>query len=261
MRIVTWNVNSLIARLPRVVSWLRLHEPDVLLLQETKCADASFPASEFSALGYRSAHHGEGRWNGVAVLSRVGLEGITPGLAIPSPDGRLEGRYLAADCGGLRVASVYVPNGRELGHPYFAYKLAFLEELRRLVTAHLAAGGRPMVLGGDFNIAPTDADVFDPAAFVGLTHVSPEERSALAALLGAGLQDLATLPGQEPAFTYWDYRQGFFRRGLGMRIDLLLGSAELAPLVRVVTVDRGERGGERPSDHAPLEVDVEFGPT
>lgn len=256
MLIATWNVNSLGARLPRVVAWLDRARPEVVLLQETKCSDQAFPLADFAALGYRGAHHGEGRWNGVAVLSRVGLERPSPGLRVPAPDGRLEGRYLSAECGGLRVASVYVPNGRELGHPHFTYKLAFLAELRRQAERDLGGGTLPLLLGGDFNIAPTDADVFDPAAFVGLTHVSPEERSALAALLDSGLQDLAALPGQSPAFTYWDYRQGFFHRGLGMRIDLLLGSAPLARTVRRVLVDREERKGPRPSDHAPVMVEL-----
>ncbi|MDA8333042.1 MAG: exodeoxyribonuclease III [Candidatus Dormibacteraeota bacterium] len=251
MLIATWNVNSIQARLPLVLEWLGRRQPDVLLIQETKCPPGAFPRSEVEAAGYQVADHGEGRWNGVAVLSRVGLEQVATGLELDAPDGRVEARYLAADCGALRVASVYVPNGRELGHPYFTYKLAFLEDLRERVAMELA-GGRAFVIGGDFNIAPRDSDVFDPAAFVGQTHVSREERDALTAVLGAGVVDLADLPGQTPSFTYWDYRQGFFRRGLGMRIDLLLGSQEVAAATTLVEVDRSARGAPRPSDHAPL---------
>jgi exodeoxyribonuclease-3 len=253
--IATWNVNSIQARLPLVMEWLDRRRPHVLLLQETKCPPKAFPRAEVEAAGYQVADHGEGRWNGVAVLSRVGLDNVAPGLDLRAPDGRTEARYLAADCGPLRVASVYVPNGRELGHPYFAYKLAFLENLRERVSQELA-GRRPFVIGGDFNIAPQDSDVFDPAAFIGQTHVSPEERGALSAVLGAGVVDLAQLPGQTPAYTYWDYRQGFFRRGLGMRIDLLLGSPDVAGATTAVEVDRSARGAARPSDHAPLAAEL-----
>ncbi len=255
MLIATWNVNSIQARLPLVMAWLERRGPEVLLVQETKCAPGAFPTAEVEAAGYQVAEHGEGRWNGVAILSRVGLGQVDIGLDLAAPDGRVEARYLAADCGPLRVASVYVPNGRELGHPYFAYKLAFLEALSARVSGEMA-GGKPFVLGGDFNIAPRDSDVFDPAAFVGQTHVSPEERDALSAVLGTGVVDLADLPGQTPSYTYWDYRQGFFRRGLGMRIDLLLGSPEAARATTLVEVDRSARAASRPSDHAPLTANL-----
>ena len=258
MLIATWNVNSIQARLPLVIEWLERRRPAVLLIQETKCQAGAFPTDQAEAAGYQVADHGEGRWNGVAVLSRVGLDHASRGLDLLAPDGRVEARYLAADCGPLRVASVYVPNGRELGHPYFTYKLAFLEKLRKQVTIELA-GGKPFVLGGDFNIAPKDTDVFDPGAFVGQTHVSPEERDALTAVLGVGVVDLAELPGQTPSYTYWDYRQGFFRRDLGMRIDLLLGSPELASATEQVAVDRWARQASRPSDHAPLTVRLSSG--
>lgn len=256
VKVATWNVNSLTARMPRVVAWLERQQADILLIQETKCSDATFPGPEFSARGYLSAHHGEGRWNGVAILSRVGLDRVERGLTVSSPQGTTEGRYISADCGGLRVASVYVPNGRELSHPHFQYKLAFLAELAEVTTRELRAAPRGLLVGGDFNVAPTDADVYDPAAFVGLTHVSPEERAALARVQEAGLADLATLGSDPPGFTYWDYRQGFFRRGLGMRIDLLLGSPQVASRATPAEVDREERRGERPSDHAPLSVDL-----
>ncbi|MHB1501735.1 MAG: exodeoxyribonuclease III [Candidatus Dormibacteria bacterium] len=173
MLLATWNVNSLTARLPRVVDWLERHHPEVLLLQETKLADPAFPSAIFEQLGYDSAHHGDGRWNGVAILSRVGLSEVTRGLDTAAPTGAVEPRYLAANCSGLRVASVYVPNGREVDHPFFHYKLAWLQQLSQFVQADLARG--ELVVGGDFNVAPTDQDVFDPQAFLGATHVTERE--------------------------------------------------------------------------------------
>lgn len=255
MLIATWNVNSLAARLPRVLDWMVRHNPDVLLLQETKLADPSFPAAAFEAIGYLVAHRGDGRWNGVAIASRIGLTPVEGGAFTAAPTGLVEPRYLAADCGGLRVASVYVPNGREIGHPFFAYKLAWLGDLAKTVRASMAAGD--LLVGGDFNVAPTDADVFDPQAFVGSTHVTKEERDALRSVLAEGLFDLAAAGAEPPTFTYWDYRQGFFRRGLGMRIDLLLGSSGVLDRLRGVAVDREERAGTRPSDHAPLTAEIE----
>lgn len=250
MLIATWNVNSLTARLPRLVAWLEANRPDILLLQETKLADAAFPAGPFQELGYETAHHGDGRWNGVAVISRIGMSGVTTGLATLAPTGQAEPRYLSATCSGLRVASVYVPNGREVGHPFFEYKLRWLAELSRSVEMDLSGGD--LLVGGDFNVAPTDLDVFDPKAFEGATHVTPQERAALQAVLDKGLVDLAMSAPEPSGYTYWDYRQGFFRRGLGMRIDLLLGSPGVAARVVQVRVDREERSGVRPSDHAPL---------
>ncbi len=250
MLIATWNVNSLTARLPRVIAWLSANQPDILLLQETKLADAAFPRAAFEELGYETAHHGDGRWNGVAVISRVGMSGVATGLPTLAPTGRAEPRYLSATCSGLRVASVYIPNGREVGHPFFEYKLRWLEELSRSVRRELASGD--LLLGGDFNVAPSDQDVFDPKAFEGATHVTPQERAALQAVLDQGLVDLAMSVPEPSGYTYWDYRQGFFRRGLGMRIDLLLASPGVAARVTRVTVDREERSGVRPSDHAPL---------
>ena len=255
MRVASWNVNSLLARLPRVLAWIRQQAPDILLLQETKCTDEAFPAAAFAELGYAAAHHGEGRWNGVAILSAQGLAEVSTGLQVPAPSGGLEARYLAADCSGIKVSSVYVPNGREIGHPYFDYKLLWLEALRQRVLADQAAGHQMLLVGGDFNVAPTDADVYDPHAFVGATHVSPPERDALKSVLATGLRDLAACGPADPEFTFWDYRQGFFRRRLGMRIDLLLASPLLADKLTRLWVDREERGGERPSDHAPLVAD------
>jgi exodeoxyribonuclease-3 len=252
--IATWNVNSLTARLPRVIAWLGANQPDILLLQETKLADAAFPAGPFQELGYETAHHGDGRWNGVAIISRVGLSGVTPGLPTLAPTGLPEPRYLSATCGGLRVGSVYCPNGREVGHPFFEYKLRWLSELSRRVVVELGRG--ELVLGGDFNVAPTDQDVFDPKAFEGATHVTDQERAGLRVVLDQGLVDLALTAPEPSGYTYWDYRQGYFRRGLGMRIDLLLGSPAVAARLLRVWVDREERAGVRPSDHAPLVVEL-----
>jgi exodeoxyribonuclease-3 len=256
VRIATWNVNSLKARLPRVEAWLAEVEPDVLCLQETKLADGAFPALAFHALGYESLHHGEGRWNGVAILSRVGIEDPRPGWTddgIPDPDARI----VWATCGGVRVASVYVPNGRELEHDHYRYKLAWLDRLR----AHLVAGyapDDPVVVAGDFNIAPTDDDVWDPEQFVGSTHVSEPERAAVAALEDWGLHDTFRRLHPEPGhFTYWDYRAGMFHKGMGMRIDLLLATAPVADAVTAAVMDRNARKGTKPSDHAPVYIDVE----
>lgn len=257
MRIATWNVNSLKARLPRVEAWLAEAAPDVLCLQETKLADAAFPALAFQALGYDAVHHGEGRWNGVAILSRVGLDDAQPGW---TEDGRAsdpEARIVWATCGGVRVASVYVPNGRELDHDHYRYKLAWLDRLRaHVATAHTPADA--VVVAGDFNIAPADDDVWDPALFVGSTHVSEPEREALRALQGWGLYDTFRRLHPEPGnYTYWDYRAGAFHKGMGMRIDLLLGTAPVADAVTAAVMDRNARKGTKPSDHAPVYIDVE----
>jgi exodeoxyribonuclease-3 len=251
VRLATWNVNSVIARLPRLLEWLALVQPDVLCLQETKIADADFPRSELEALGYAA-----GRWNGVAILSRVGLEEVSHGFAgepgFPEP----EARALAATCDGLRVWCVYVPNGRTLESPHFAYKLAWLGALVEAVRAELPVR-RPFAVCGDFNIAPGDEDVWDPAAFVGATHVSPAEREALATLLALGLADLRPRALKGAPFTYWDYRAGMFHKGCGMRIDLVLADETLAGAVRDAYIDRDARKGTKPSDHAPVVVDLD----
>lgn len=256
MRIATWNVNSLKARMPRVEAWLAEAAPDVLCLQETKLADSAFPALAFHALGYESVHHGEGRWNGVAILSRVGLDDPRPGWTdggVADPDARI----VWATCGGVRVASVYVPNGRELEHDHYRYKLAWLDRLR----THLAEGyapDDPVLVAGDFNIAPTDDDVWDPEQFVGSTHVSEPERAALQQLEAWGLHDTFRRLHPEPGhFTYWDYRAGMFHKGMGMRIDLLLATAPVADAVTAAVMDRDARKGTKPSDHAPVYIDVE----
>jgi len=256
VRIATWNVNSLKARLPRVEEWLAYARPDVLCLQETKLADSAFPGLAFESLGYRSAHHGEGRWNGVAILSRVGLDDVVAGFD-DSREPDVDARMLWATCGPVRVCSVYVPNGREVGHDHYRYKLDWLARLRQhLEAAHDPA--RPLVIGGDFNIAPADADVWDIAAFEGSTHVTEPEREALRALEEWGLEDAFRRLHPEPGlYSYWDYRAGMFHKRQGMRIDLLLATAPVVETVTFALVDRQARKGKLPSDHAPVLIDVD----
>ncbi|MFI9719785.1 exodeoxyribonuclease III [Streptomyces sp. NPDC052396] len=258
MRIATWNVNSITARLPRLLAWLESSGTDVLCIQETKCAAEQFPVEELRELGYESAVHATGRWNGVALVSRVGLENVVTGLPDgPEYEGVQEPRAVSADCGGVRLWSVYVPNGREVGHDHYGYKLHWLEALRNAVAPD-AAGQRPFAVLGDFNIAPTDEDVHDPAVFEGATHVTPAERAALAALRDAGLADVLPRPLKyDRPYTYWDYRQLCFPKNRGMRIDLVYGNAPFAGAVKDAYVDREERKGKGASDHAPVVVDLE----
>jgi len=260
VRVATWNVNSVKQRLPRLLPWLDERQPDVVWLQETKLADEAcrdLLRDEMEERGYEVAVHGEASWNGVAILSRVGLDDVVAGLAgapgFPHP----EARAVAATCGGIRVFSVYVPNGREPGSEHYEYKLAWLAALREAV----AAGPAATVVCGDVNIAPTDADIFDPAAYAGHTHVTAPERAALAELQALGLRDVVRdrWP-EERVFTYWDYRAGMFHRDLGMRIDLVLAGAPVADRVRAAWVDRKARKGKAPSDHAPVIVDLDEAP-
>ena len=258
MRIATWNVNSMRARLDRVEEWLGQAVPDVCCFQETKLADDAFPVDRFRKLGYEVAHHGDGRWNGVAIASRIGLDDVAAGFAGSEQAALAERRLIGATCGGVRVMSVYVPNGRAVGTEHFAAKLEFLRDLRR----HLDAAcdpDDPVVVCGDFNVAPRDIDVFDPALFVGDTHVTGEERDALGELLDFGLTDVfrASYPATPKLFTWWDYRAGDFHSGRGMRIDLVLATRVLAERVTFALVDRNARKGKQPSDHAPLLVDFE----
>jgi exodeoxyribonuclease-3 len=258
MRFATWNVNSVKARLPRLLEWLDTTKPDVLCLQETKVPQDGFPAAEVGELGYETAEYGSGRWNGVALLSRVGLEEVRRGFpaepGFPDP----EPRAIGARCAGIRFVSVYVPNGRTPEDPHYAYKLAWLAALRDSLAADAAAG--PLVVAGDFNVAPTDDDVWDPAVFAGSTHVTPPERAALAAIRDVGLRDVVGRPmkGDRP-FTYWDYRAGMFHQNKGMRIDLVLASPDVAARVTDAVIDREARKGKGPSDHAPLVVDLSGG--
>jgi exodeoxyribonuclease-3 len=268
MRIATWNLNSVKARLPRLLAWLADRQPDVLLVQETKATVDSWPTSALADLGYESAHHGAGRWNGVAILSRVGLADVARDLAgQPDFEGLIEPRAIGATCGGLRLWSLYVPNGRSVGHDHFRYKLEFLRALREQTVAERASLGHefPYGLLGDFNVAPFDSDVWDIAAFDGLTHVTPEERTAVAALGGVdGLVDLmprasADASDTRPPYTFWEMRMLGFQKGRGMRIDLALVSESLADRTSAVWVDRDARRGEGPSDHAPLILDLADG--
>ncbi len=256
MRLATWNVNSLVARMPRVLEWMERVRPDVLCLQETKVADAAFPRAELGALGYEAATHGDGRWNGVAILSAVGILDVVPGFAGEPGFPEREARALAATCGGLRVWSIYAPNGRALESPAFAYKLAWLAALRKAVEAELAHAPA-FGLCGDFNIAPSDEDVWDPKAFIGSTHVTDAERNELRELLTLGLNDLHPRALKGAPFTYWDYRAGMFHQGQGMRIDLVLVSDAVAAAVSDAYIDRDARKGHKPSDHAPVVVDFE----
>lgn len=259
LRIATWNVNSVSARLPRLLDWLKSAAPDVLCLQETKCTAEAFPATEVRELGYDCAVNTTGRWNGVALLSRVGLQDITVGLPNEPgyPEDVPEARAVAGTCGPVRVWSVYVPNGREVDHAHFAYKLRWFEALTAAV-AEDTAGPRPFAVLGDYNVAPTDEDVWDPALFVGMTHVTPAERQALARLRETGLSDIVPRPLKyDHPYTYWDYRQLAFPKNNGMRIDLVYGNEPFARAVKDAYVDREARKGKGASDHAPVVVDLE----
>ncbi|MET0234647.1 MAG: exodeoxyribonuclease III [Kibdelosporangium sp.] len=260
VRIATWNVNSVKQRVPRLLPWLDQRKPDVVCLQETKLADAAFTAllePELTTRGYEFALNGEVQWNGVAILSRVGLTDIEVGLPGAPGFPHAEARAVAATCDGVRVHSVYVPNGRTPDSDHYQYKLAWLDALR----AEVEAGPESVVVCGDMNIAPTDADVFDPDAYIGQTHVTPPERAALAALQGLGLHDVMRdrWPTQR-IFTYWDYRAGMFHQDLGMRIDLILASGPVASRARASWVDRQARKGTGPSDHAPVIADLDTAP-
>ena len=256
MRIVSWNVNSLRARQERVEEWLAEVEPDVLCMQETKLADDAFPALSFEALGYESAHFGQGQWNGVAILSKVGLDDVVTNFADgiePDPDARI----VTATCGGVRVTCCYVPNGRALDDDHYTYKLSWLDRL----VDHLGRDTSPdddVVVTGDFNIAPEDRDVYDISKFEGATHVSQAERDRLAALCDWGLTDLFRVqhPDAESVYSWWDYRRGDFHQGRGLRIDLALGTSSVADRLEWCAIDRNARKGTSPSDHAPLLVDL-----
>jgi exodeoxyribonuclease-3 len=260
VRIATWNVNSVKQRLPRLLPWLDERRPDVVCLQETKLADDAFNellADELAAREYSVALHGEATWNGVAILSRVGLDDVVTGLPGGSGFPHPEARAVSATCGGIRVHSVYVPNGRVPDSEHYRYKLAWLASLREAV----AAGPEAVIVCGDMNIAPTDDDVFDPDAYVGQTHVTAPEREALQELQAVGLRDVVRERWpDERVFSYWDYRAGMFHQDLGMRIDLILASGPVADRVRAAWIDRHARKGKGPSDHAPVIVDLDEAP-
>ena len=264
MRVATWNVNSVKQRVPRLLPWLDERRPEIVCLQETKLTDEAFEAllgDELTGRGYELALNGSPQWNGVAILSRVGVEDVAIGVpgapGFPEP----EARAVAASCGGVRVHSVYVPNGRVPGSEHYRYKLAWLDALRADLQAALSSGAQATIVCGDMNIAPADADVFDPDAYVGHTHVTAPERAALAQLQALGLRDLVRdrWP-DERVFSYWDYRAGMFHQDCGMRIDLVLATDAVAQRVRAAWVDRQARKGSGPSDHAPVIVDLDEAP-
>jgi len=268
MRIATWNVNSLKARLEKVTWWLERTKPDVLLMQETKLADADAPVVTFKQAGYELVHHGEGRWNGVAIASRCGIGGVISNfgerlrLAQTSDTGDdeplAEARMISAECGGVRIISVYAPNGRLVDSPFYEAKLVWFDRLARWINKTVTADTLA-VIGGDFNVAPEDIDVWDPGACHGGTHVSERERQAFARLSSAGFVDAYRLHHQEPGrYTWWDYRAGNFHKNFGMRIDHLLVTAPLRPRVVWAEIDREARKGKPlPSDHAPLVIDID----
>jgi exodeoxyribonuclease-3 len=260
VRIASWNVNSVKQRVPRLLPWLDQRQPDVVCLQETKLGDGAFEellGEECASRGYAVALHGEAQWNGVAILSRTGLDDVLAGVpgapGFPSP----EARAVSATCGGIRVYCVYAPNGRVPQSDHYRYKLAWLAALRAMVRV----GPQVSLVCGDMNIAPADIDVFDPVAYVGQTHVTAPERAALAELQAVGLRDvIRDRWPTERVFSYWDYRAGMFHQDLGMRIDLILATAAVAERVRAAWVDRQARKGSKPSDHAPVIVDLDEAP-
>ena len=260
MRLATWNVNSLRARLDRVEEWLSDVQPDIVCMQETKLADDAFPALAFQSLGYESAHFGQGQWNGVAILSKVGLTDVVANFA-PGIDPDPDARVLTATCGeaadAVRVVCCYVPNGRALGDPHYEYKLSWLDRLHQHI-GRVSAPGDALVVTGDFNIAPTDADVYDPRRFIGATHVSEPERERLQSLVDWGLVDLFRLrhPDDARVYSWWDYRAGDFHEGRGLRIDLVLATPTVAERLEWTVIDRNARKGKLPSDHAPVIVDL-----
>ena len=262
MRIATWNVNSIRSRIDRVVAWLEANDVDVLAIQETKCREDQFPGLELSALGYEYVHFGLSQWNGVALISRVGLEDVATSYAEDQPHfgdpAHLEARSIGATCGGVRVWSLYVPNGRTLDDPHYDYKLKWLERLHATSTQWLADDPQAQIaLVGDWNVAPTDEDVWDMAVFEGHTHVSVPEREAFQAIVDAGYADVVRPHTPGPGvYTYWDYQQLAFPKKRGLRIDFILASPALAARVDSAFIDREERKGKGPSDHAPVVIDI-----
>ena len=253
MLIATWNVNSLKARLERVTQWVNENQPDVLCMQETKMKDEVFPALTFAEMGYESAHFGQGQWNGVAIISKVGLTDVVTNFAKPiAPDH--EARIISATCNGVKVVSVYVPNGRSLEDDHYKYKLEWMKKLKQHADA-IAKPSERLVIGGDFNIAPTDEDVWDVTKFEGATHVSAPEREVFADLCAWGLTDVFRQLHPEPkVFSWWDYRNGSFHKDEGMRIDFLLATKSLLSEVEASSIDRNARKGEKPSDHVPVTI-------
>jgi exodeoxyribonuclease-3 len=251
MELATWNVNSLGVRLPRVLEFLAEQAPDVLMLQETKCDETAFPTTELAQAGYEAVHHGAGRWAGVAIVARQGLGLRDPQAGLAGEKRVEEARWIEATVAGMRVASAYVTNGREVGSEWFAEKLGFLDALAARAASER---GMPFVVAGDFNVTREDRDVYDPAAFAGATHVTAEERNRLERILSEGrlVDAYREMHPDEQQFTWWDYRQGHFHRGLGLRIDYVLLDATLAARLLECGIRRDYRKGAKPSDHAPL---------
>jgi exodeoxyribonuclease-3 len=257
VRLATWNVNSLKVRMPRVEEFLGYADVDVLCIQETKLSDKAFPALTFQELGYESVHYGQGQWNGVAILSRVGVADVQYGFG-PDITDPYEGdaRLIAAQCGGVEVVSVYVPNGREVATDHYERKIEWFAALRQWASTKFTPSDR-LVIAGDFNVAPEDRDVWDIKKFDGATHVTPPERDAVAALRDWGMQDAFRLvyPDSDRLYSYWDYRAGDFHEHRGMRIDLVLVTKPVADGVTFALIDRNARKGSLPSDHTPVIID------
>ena len=260
MRVATWNVNSIRSRIDRVEAWLQRTDVDILAVQETKATDAQFPFERLSALGYEVAHHGFNHWNGVAILSRVGLDSVEPSFAGAPSWGEppvVEARALSAVCGGIHVTSVYVPNGRHIHDPHMAYKLEWVQRLADAARTW-SSGALPAVIMGDWNIAPQDEDVWSMEYYLDKSHVSPAERAAFQAVLDAGFVDVVRPHAPGPGvYTYWDYKMLAFPKRRGMRIDFVLGSPSFASRVAGAAIDREERKGKGASDHAPVVVELD----
>jgi len=262
MRIATWNINSIRARIDRLTAWIERSDVDVIAIQETKIQDEKFPLDRFTDLGYQVAHHGTNQWNGVAVLSRVGLADVqvgVPGLPSFGDPAVTEARAISAVCGGIRMWSLYVPNGRTIGDPHYYYKLEWLAAMRDYGAKELAADAEAQIaFCGDFNIAPTDDDIWSVEYYQGSTHVTPPEREAFTNLVDAGFADVVRPYTPGPGvYTYWDYTRLSFQKRRGMRIDFALASPALAARVTGAVIDREERKGKLPSDHAPVIVELE----
>jgi len=262
VRIATWNVNSIRSRIDRVTGWLDRHDVDVLAIQETKCREDQFPMLELSSMGYEVAHFGVNQWNGVALISRVGLDDVATSFADDQPmfgdPAIVEPRAIGATCGGVRIWSLYVPNGREVGDPHYHYKLAWLDRLRQSARQWLADDPDAQIaLTGDWNVAPQDDDVWDMASFDGHTHVSAPERAAFAAMIDEGYVDVVRPHTPGPGvYTFWDYQRLRFPKKEGMRIDFSLTSPALTARVESAWIDRDERKGKGASDHAPVVIEL-----
>jgi exodeoxyribonuclease-3 len=255
MKIVTWNVNSVLARLPQVIKWLEIASPDVLCMQETKCIDEKFPTDEFARLGYRSESFGQAAYNGVAILSRVGVDQVSRGM--PDDEDGAQSRLIAATIGGIRIVNVYIPNGQAIGAERYYFKLEWLRRLRAFFESHYLPGEK-VLLCGDFNVAPEERDVHDPILWRGRIHFSEPEKEALSHVKDWGFVDAFRMHNsEEKQFSWWDYRAGAFRRNLGLRIDHVWVTEPLAKESLSVVIDREPRRWEKPSDHAP--VVAEFG--